>query len=63
MAKSKEEEKETLYWQCCGCNYVVQEQTPPEHCPSCLEKCTFRNVTCYSPDCGCQGVDPKLVKK
>jgi rubrerythrin len=51
-----------LYFKCSGCGHVHEGQKPPERCPSCEQKCTFTNVTCYTPDCGCKGPDPKLLK-
>ena len=47
-------------WKCSKCGYTVEAETPPEQCPSCNEKCEFLNVTCYIPDCGDTGSDPRL---
>jgi rubrerythrin len=60
MGNPEKDEKEKLHWKCSNCSYLVEEETPPEKCPSCFEKCTFRNVTCYRPECNFKGVDPKL---
>ncbi|MBN2495497.1 MAG: hypothetical protein JXR96_12955 [Deltaproteobacteria bacterium] len=50
-----------LYWKCSNCGHVLDAPEAPEICPSCQVKCSFRNVTCYTPDCGCKGPDPKLL--
>lgn len=50
------------FWKCGSCSYLVIAAAPPEICPSCSQKCEFRNVTCYTPECGGPGnVDPRLV--
>ena len=50
------------YWKCGKCGYLITAALPPNKCPSCKEKCDFRNVTCYTPECGGPGnVDPKLL--
>jgi rubrerythrin len=49
-----------IYWKCSGCGYTLQAKTPPDQCPSCNEKCEFVDVTCYTPECGFQGIDPRL---
>jgi len=51
---------EKPYWKCSKCGYTFQENMPPDECPSCKEKCEFKNVTCYAPECGFKGVDPRL---
>lgn len=49
------------HWKCGKCGNTVQAPTPPEICPSCKEKCLFKDVTCYTPDCGGPGgIDPRL---
>jgi rubrerythrin len=49
------------FWKCGKCGNTVQCAAPPETCPSCKEKCIFKDVTCYTPDCGGPGtVDPRL---
>ena len=51
-------------WQCSNCGTLLAAEAPPERCPSCKETCTFKDVTCYVPDCGGQGnLDPRLVGK
>ncbi len=47
-------------WKCTKCGYTLQAPTPPDPCPSCKEKCEFVEVSCYIPDCGQGGVDPRL---
>ncbi|MBA4389989.1 MAG: hypothetical protein C0399_03530 [Syntrophus sp. (in: bacteria)] len=49
-------------WQCSNCGYTFGADVPPDKCPSCKEDCTFRDVSCYIPDCGGAGnIDPNLV--
>lgn len=49
------------FWKCLGCGHTVQLPAAPETCPSCKEKCAFKDVTCYTPDCGGPGnIDPRL---
>jgi rubrerythrin len=48
------------YWKCSECGYTLQADTPPDICASCNERCEFKDVTCYQPDCGFKGVDPRL---
>lgn len=43
------------FWKCGECGFILQAETFPEQCPSCLKKCEFRNVTCYTPECGGPG--------
>jgi len=55
---------EKIYWKCSKCGYTVEleaEVTPPETCPGCKEKCEFHNITCYVPECGLKGPDPRLA--
>ncbi len=59
MSEKKDETQET-FWKCDHCGYTFQAETLPDKCPSCHTKCTFRNVTCYTPECGFKGVDPRL---
>lgn len=54
---------EKISWKCSNCGYTFQRdatETPPETCPSCKQKCQFLNVTCYTPECGMTGQDPRL---
>ena len=51
---------ETPYWKCGECGYTLQARTPPDKCPSCDEECEFKDVSCYTPECGFKGIDPKL---
>lgn len=49
------------FWKCEKCGNTIQLQSPPERCPSCNEKCKFKDVSCYTPDCGGPGnIDPQL---
>ena len=43
------------FWKCLNCGNTVQIPAPPEICPSCEQKCAFKDVTCYTPDCGGPG--------
>lgn len=50
------------FWKCGECGHTFQAPVPPDTCPSCKEKCTFKDVSCYTPDCGGPGhIDPKLL--
>lgn len=50
------------FWKCGNCGNTLQAQVAPEKCPSCKEKCGFKDVSCYTPDCGGPGhIDPKLI--
>ena len=54
---------EQISWKCSKCGYTFEEKAenpPPKACPSCKETCEFVNVTCYVPECGLQGKDPRL---
>jgi len=54
---------EKITWKCSKCGYTVELEagaTPPETCPDCKEKCEFVNTTCYIPECGMKGQDPRL---
>lgn len=49
------------YWKCGNCGFLLTAATPPNTCPSCKQTCEFKNVTCYTPDCGGPGnIDPRL---
>ena len=49
------------HWKCGGCGRTVQAATPPVTCPGCGEVCDFKNITCYSPECGGVGnIDSQL---
>lgn len=58
---SEQNETRVPWWKCGECGYTLQAVQPPEQCPSCLRKCEFRDVTCYTPECGMRGPDPKLL--
>jgi len=49
------------FWKCGNCGYTLTASQPPDVCPECGEKCGFRNVTCYTPECGGPGhIDPRF---
>lgn len=49
------------YWKCGKCGHTLRAPTPPEKCPSCNENCLFKDVFCYTPDCGGHGtIDPRI---
>ncbi|MBN2040685.1 MAG: hypothetical protein JW864_11615 [Spirochaetes bacterium] len=49
------------FWKCSNCGYTLTAAKPPEVCPSCSTKCVFKNVTCYTPECGGPGnIDHRL---
>jgi rubredoxin len=47
-------------WKCSNCGYELEQEAPPEKCPSCKEKCAFLDNTCYTPDCADKGTDPRI---
>ena len=47
-------------WKCSNCGYALKAEKPPEKCPSCKKKCEFVDATCYIPDCGRTGSDPRI---
>ena len=50
-----------LYWKCSKCGFIINAAVPLYVCPVCGEKCGFKNITCYTPDCGGRGhIDPRL---
>lgn len=50
------------YWECGNCKRIVAATSPPATCPACKEKCDFKNVTCYTPECGGPGnIDHRLI--
>lgn len=58
-----------MNWKCDNCGFTFESEAEklPEKCPSCRQKCTFLNVTCYTPDCsldtGEPGFDPRIGDK
>jgi rubrerythrin len=49
------------HWKCGTCGHILEAAAPPQICPECRQKCEFKNVTCYIPECGGPGqVDPRL---
>jgi rubredoxin len=54
---------EKMTWKCSKCGYTYQTEVgtaPHQVCPACKETCEFLNVTCYVPECGIGGQDPRL---
>ncbi len=47
-------------WKCKECGYTLEQETPPDECPSCKEKCEFVDTTCYIPDCEGEGTDKRI---
>lgn len=48
-------------WKCGDCGYTMTAPTPPKVCPQCKKECEFKDVGCYTPDCGGPGnIDPRL---
>ncbi len=55
--------EEKITWKCSNCGYTFEApvgQSPPQTCSSCKKDCEYVNVTCYTPDCGLTGKDPRL---
>lgn len=51
-------------WKCSNCGYTFGSPSVPEQCPSCKEKCSFADVSCYIPECGgpeSGNLDPRLL--
>jgi rubrerythrin len=49
------------YWKCSRCGFLLTASVPPDNCPSCEARDSFKNVTCYVPECGGpQNIDPRL---
>ncbi len=49
------------YWKCSHCGFTITAAISPDVCPECGERCNFRNITCYTPECGGLGqIDPRL---
>lgn len=49
------------YWKCGNCGFLLTAASSPDRCPSCQAQCEFKNVTCYTPECGGPGnIDPRL---
>lgn len=50
------------YWMCELCGTCFNRNMPPDTCPHCQKKCSFKDVTCYRPECRGEGnFDPTLV--
>lgn len=53
--------KGLTHWKCGSCAFTFTAASLPEECPECREKCDFKNITCYTPDCGGPGnIDSRL---
>lgn len=52
-----------VWWKCSNCGYIFEGEAGkvPEKCPNCGEICTFYDVSCYTPECGFEGYDPKIA--
>ena len=49
------------HWKCENCGNTFQAATAPNTCPSCQQTCAFKDVSCYTPECGGPGnIDPRL---
>jgi rubrerythrin len=49
------------FWRCQKCGYTITAPIPPDICPECNEIGDFRNISCYTPECGGPGhIDPRL---
>jgi rubrerythrin len=49
------------YWKCGRCGFLFTASMLPEACPECGAKDSFKNVTCYIPECGGPGnIDRRL---
>ncbi|GLI33340.1 rubredoxin-like domain-containing protein [Desulforhabdus amnigena] len=49
------------YWKCGECGYTFTAPAYPKSCPNCGKTANFKNVTCYTPECGGpQNIDPRL---
>lgn len=49
------------YWKCGNCGFVFTAAQPPDACPECGAQDSFKNVTCYIPECGGPGhMDTRL---
>jgi rubredoxin len=52
-------------WKCSGCGNTFPADRIPAQCPSCKEKCSFSDVSCYTPECGgaeSGNIDPRLLQ-
>ena len=47
----------------CSSGYTLEADAPPNECPACKQKCDFLDATCYTPDCGPEGMDPRIGEK
>jgi len=50
-------------WICDKCGYLHEKiEAPPEKCPSCKSECSFKDNSCYTPDCAGKPNDPQIKK-
>jgi rubredoxin len=50
-------------WKCEQCGYQFKDEVPPEECPACHVKCSFLDVTVYTPDHKHEGADHRIKPK
>jgi len=61
QAKTGQAKNLDPFWKCGNCGNTIQAASPPDRCPACKENCEFKDVSCYTPDCGGPGtIDPRL---
>ena len=49
------------YWKCGKGGFTFTAPALPDSCPECGERCDFKNITCYTPECGGPGnIDTRL---
>nr|MDO8117800.1 hypothetical protein [Candidatus Sigynarchaeota archaeon] len=53
------------FFQCEHCLKIFEwDSVSVENCPNCSKKCSFKDVTNYTSECGGPGnIDSRLVKK
>ena len=50
------------YWMCTSCGHCFNAAMPPDECPRCQQRCSFGDVTCYTPECGGEtNPNPKIM--
>jgi rubrerythrin len=61
QAKTGQAKNLDPFWKCGNRGNTIQAASPPDRCPACKENCEFKDVSCYTPDCGGPGtIDPRL---